>query len=303
MYGHKSSYGIVPLRGHIPPMPGAIGMPPLGIAGPIARSAVDLELALDVLMAPAQAERTAWSVQLPASRHEDLADFRVALWADQKSFSVDRRCLDAMHAFAQDLRRLGARVDEDARPEMDPAESDDLYVAMLFSTVSAGMPEEVLALTERVAADMKADPRSYPARIAKAVRFTHHEFLELTEKQAQLCVAWRRFFERYDVILCPIMPTVAFPHDQSGDGPGHVAQYTRSMLVDGRAIPYMNGLQWPGLATVANLPATALPTGRFIDGLPMGLQVVGPFLEDRTTLRFAQLAEAALGGFVPPHHG
>jgi amidase len=300
VYGHKSSYGIVPMRGHIPPMPGAITMPPLGIGGPIARSAADLELALDVLVAPAEAERTAWSVKIPPSRHEKLTDFRVALWADQKSFSVDRRCVDAMHEFARDLRRLGVRVDEDARPEFDPMESDDLYVELLFNTVSDGMPEEVLALTERVALDMKAEPRSYPARIAKAVRLTHHQFLALTEKQAQLRLAWRKFFERYDVILCPIMPTVAFPHDRSGEGPGHIAQYSRTTLVDGRPVPYMNGLQWPGLVTVANLPATAIPTGRFIEGMPMGLQVVGPFLEDRTTLRFARAAEQALGGFVPP---
>jgi amidase len=229
-----------------------------------------------------------------------LSDFRVALWADQKSFSVDRRCVDAMHEFAKDLQRAGVKVDEDARPEIDPLASDDLYVAMLFNTVSDGMPEEVLALTERVAADMKAAARSYPARIAKAVRFNHHEFLALAEEQAQLCLAWRRFFERYDVILCPIMPTVAFAHDQSGEGPGHIAQYSRTTLVDGRRVPYMNGLQWPGLVTVANLPATAIPTGRFIDGMPMGLQAIGPFLEDRTTLRFAQLAEQAVGGFVPP---
>ena len=300
VYGHKSSYGTVPLRGHIPPMPGTISVPPLGVGGPIARSAADLELALDVLMSPAQAERTGWSIKAPPGRHEKLADFRVALWADQKSFSIDRRCLDAMHAYAQDLRRLGVTVDENARPDFDPADSDDLYVAMLFSTVSEGMPEEVLALTERVAADMKADERSYPARIARAIRLTHHEFLALQEKQAQLCVAWRKFFERYDVILCPIMPTVAFAHDISGDGPGHIAQYSRSITVDGRATPYLNGLQWPGLVTVANLPATAIPTGRFIEAMPMGLQVVGPYLEDRTTLRFAQLAEQALGGYVPP---
>ena len=205
-----------------------------------------------------------------------------------------------MHALAQDLRDEGVRVDENARPEIDPWESDDLYVAMLFSTVSDGMPEEVLALTERVAADMKADARSHPARIAKAVRFTHHQFLALAEKQAQLCLAWRKFFERYDVILCPIMPTVAFRHDQSGEGPGHIAQYSRTTLIDGRPVPYMNGLQWPGLITVANLPATAIPSGRFIEGMPMGLQVVGPFLEDRTPLRFAQLVEQALSGFVPP---
>jgi amidase len=300
VYGHKSSYGIVPMRGHIPPMPGSIVPPPLGIGGPIARSASDLELALDALVAPAEAERAAWSVKIPASRHEKLSDFRVALWADQKSFSVDRRCVDAMHEFAQDLRRVGVRVDDDARPAIDPFESDDLYVAMLFSTVSEGMPGDVLSLTERVAAEMKAGPRSYPARVAKAVRFSHHQFLELAEKQAQLCLAWRKFFERYDVILCPIMPTVAFRHDQSGDGPGHISQYSRTTLVDGKPVPYMNGLQWPGLVTVANLPATAIPTGRFIDGMPMGLQVVGPFLEDRTTLRFAQLSEAALGGFTPP---
>ena len=120
------------------------------------------------------------------------------------------------------------------------------------------------------------------------------------QHQAQLCLAWRKFFERYDVILCPIMPTVAFPHDQSGEGPGHIAQYSRTTLVDGKPVPYLNGLQWPGLITVANLPATAIPTGRFIDGMPMGLQIVGPFLEDRTPLRFAQLAEAELGGYVPP---
>src|SRR5262249_10322549 len=300
VYGHKSSYGIVPLRGPIPPMPGTITQPPLGIGGPIARCAADLELALDVLVAPAEAERTAWSVNIPASRHEKLSDFRVALWADQKSFSVDRRCVEAMHAFAQDLRREGVQVDEHARPAIDPFVSDDLYVAMLFSTVSDGMPEDVLALTEKVAADMKAAARSYPARIAKAVHLNHHQFLALEEEQAKLCLAWRKFFERYDVVLCPIMPTVAFPHDHSGNGPGHIAQYSRTTLVDGQPVPYLNGLQWPGLITVANLPATAIPTGRRIDGMPMGLQMVGPYLEDRTTLRFAQLAEAALGGFVPP---
>jgi amidase len=288
VYGHKSSYGLVPVRGHIPPMPGELLAPPLGVAGPLARSAADLELALDVL-AP---------VPPGPSRHERLEDFRVALWADGSVFSADTRCLDAMRAYADDLRGLGVSVDEDARPDMDVRASDDLYVAMLFATISAGMPEEVLAVTE--AAGEGQDPAGYPARVAKAVRMTHHEFLALEERQLQLQAAWRRFFERYDLILCPVMPTVAFPHDHSGDGPGPVAQYLRTTLVDGATVPYMNGLQWPGLATVANLPATAIPTGRTVDGMPAGLQAVGPFAEDRTPVRFATLAERALGGSVPP---
>lgn len=300
VYGHKSSYNLVPIRGHIPPAPGALSMPALGVAGPIARSAADLELALDILAAPSGNDLTAWSVRVPPSRHERLADFRVALWADQKGYSVDRRCVEAMHAYADDLRKAGARVDEHARPEINVETSDDIYVAMLFSTVSDGMPEEILAQTERVARELDAGPRSYPTRIAKAVRLTHHEFLALQEQQQRLRRAWARFFESYDVILCPIMPTVAFPHDRSGAGPGHIAQYSRAATVDGKPVPYLNGLQWPGLVTVAHLPATALPTGRRIDGMPMGLQAVGPYLEDRTPIRFAQLAEQSLGGFVPP---
>jgi amidase len=300
VYGHKSSYNLVPLRGHIPPAPGALSRPALGVAGPIARSASDLELALDILAGPSSPDLTAWSVRVPPSRQERLTDFRVALWADQQAYSVDRRCVEAMHAYADDLRKAGARVDEHARPEIDVEASDDVYVAMLFSTVSDGMPEEILAQTERVARELNAGPRSYPTRIAKAVRLTHHEFLALEEQQQQLRRAWARFFERYDVILCPIMPTVAFAHDQSGTGPGHIAQYARSTVVDGRPVPYLNGLQWPGLVTVAHLPATAIPTGRRIDGMPLGLQAIGPYLEDRTPLRFAQLAGQALGGFVPP---
>ena len=288
IYGHKSSFGLVPVRGHIPPMPGELLAPPLGVAGPIARSAADLELALDVL-APAPPG---------PSRHERLEDFRVALWADGSVLSADGRCLDAMRAYADDLRGLGVTVDEEARPDIDVRASDDLYVAMLFAIISAGMPEEVLAVTE--AAGEGQDPAGYPARIAKAVRMTHHEFIVLQERQLQLQAAWGRFFERYDLILCPVMPTVAFPHDHSGDGPGPTAQYSRTTLVDGAPVPYMNGLQWPGLATVANLPATAIPTGRTVDGMPTGLQAVGPFGEDRTPLRFATLTERALGGSVPP---
>jgi len=300
VYGHKSSYGIVPTRGHIPPPPGTLATAPLNVGGPIARSAADLEMALDILVAPSAPDAAAWSIRLPAARRTRLGDFRVALWADQKAYSVDARCVEAMHAYADDLRRVGVAVDETARPEIDPWASDDLYVAMLFSVVCAGMPEEVLALTERVAADMRADARSYPARIARAVRTTYAESRMLLEQQQQLCRSWRRFFDSYDLIICPIMPTVAFPHDPSGSGPAHIAQYTRTVLVDGRPCPYLNGLQWPGLTTIAHLPATAVPIGRRIDGLPMGVQLIGPYLEDRTPLRFAQLVERALGGFVAP---
>jgi amidase len=300
VFGHKPSYGIVPMRGHIPPPPGGLYTIELGVAGPLARSAGDLELALDVLMAPADLERKAWSIRLPPPRHHRLRDFRVALWADSRSFAVDARCIEAMQAYAEDLRGLGVTVDDTARPALDPLATHALYIAMLFSVFSAGMPDDALRQFADAAAGLPADDQGYPARVARAIRLSHIEFMHLAEERERIFRIWRKFFERYDVVLCPVMPTVAFPHDTTGDELGHIAQYKRTTLVDGKPRPYMDGLQWPGLVTVANLPATAIPTGRFIDGLPMGVQVVAPYLEDRTSLRFAQLAEQALGGFVPP---
>ena len=300
VYGHKSSFGIVPMRGHIPPMPGAFTSPPLGIAGPIARAPEDLERALDVLAAPAELDHTAWSVKIPASRHERLDGFRVAVWADQTAYSVDSRYCAAIEGYARDLQAAGMHVDFTARPPIDPFASDDLYVAMLFRAISVGMDEAMLLEIERAAVHYGSNPRGYPERIARAVRMSHAEAELLREDQQRLCRQWARFFMEFDLILCPIVPTVAYRHDHSGRGSGHIAQYSRSLLVDGKAVPYMNGLQWPGVATVANLPATAIPTGRFIDGMPVGLQAIAPYLEDRTALRFAQLAAAAVGGFVAP---
>jgi amidase len=62
----------------------------------------------------------------------------------------------------------------------------------------------------------------------------------------------------------------------------------------------MDQLVWPGVATVPGLPATAVPIGRSADGLPIGVQIVGPAFEDHTPIAFATLLEREFGGFVPP---
>jgi amidase len=281
-------------------MPGNYVDPPLGVAGPMARDPRDLELMLDILAAPAELERRAWQIRIPPARHERLRDFRVVLVTDHTEFSADGQMLQAIAGFAQDLRIAGVAVDETARPEIDWASSDDLYVALLFRVLSVDMPDALLQLTERAVHDFDQGPRGYPARIAQAVRFSYAQTHALLEEQQRLCRVWARFFRDADIVLCPVMPTVAFPHDHSTSGPAHIAQYGRTHLVDGAKVPYMNGLQWPGLATIANLPATAIPTGRFVNGLPVGVQAIGPYLEDRTPIRFAQRVHEMLGGIKAP---
>lgn len=302
IYGHKPSQGIVPSRGHIPPSPGQFVRYELGVCGPLARSAQDLELAMDVLAAPDSLDQPAWRVAIPRSRHERLQDFRVALWADSDTFAVDSRCLAAIESYVQDLRRIGVKVDAQARPQIDFAAAFEIYLSTLLPIVGSGLPASAVEqLIDRAKAQPPDSP-TYVARAARALTMRHFEYIAVAERREQLCLRWRDFFSRYDLMICPVMPTAAYPHDHRGDEAGDpITTYdARSTIVDGRSCPYHHNLQWSAVATVADLPSTAAPTGHFIDGLPVGVQLIGPRLEDRTPLRFAQLVERELGGFKAP---
>jgi amidase len=112
--------------------------------------------------------------------------------------------------------------------------------------------------------------------------------------RARLREGWRDLFTEFDVVLCRVMPTPAFPHDHNPD------QWRRTIMIDGAGYNYGDQLVWAGIATAPGLPSTVLPIGRSEEGLPIGVQVLGPMYEDRTPLRFAEIMEQNFGGFEPP---
>jgi amidase len=282
VFGHKPTYGLVPLRGHIPPPPGMLTGPELGVAGPIARSARDLALLMNVLAEP-----------LPAPRHERLQDFRVGVWMGASVYRVDSAYRAALEAYIADLRAAGARIEEVALP-VDPIDSYETYLQVLFAIVGAPAPQEADAF-EAVASH---DETGIAAKLARYMRTSLGEWFALAEKRAHLMRAWAGYFHDYDLLLCPAVPVVAFPHMAEGTGV-HSDQLFRRITIDGEPAPYLD-FTWQGLALVANLPATVMPTGKFVGGLPTGLQIIGPHREDRTAIRFAELAERLAGAYVPP---
>jgi amidase len=282
VFGHKPTYGLVPVRGQIPPPPGMLSQPELGVAGPIARSAADLALLMSVLAEP-----------LPSPRRERLEDFRVGVWMGDGAYRVDSAYRAALEAYIGDLRRAGATIEEVALP-VDPHDSYETYLQVLFAIVGAPAPQEADAF-EALAAQ---DETGIAAKLARYMRSSLGEWFELAEKRAHLFRAWNAFFRDHDLLLCPAVPVVAFPHMAEGSGV-HSDQLFRRITIDGEPAPYLD-FTWQGLALVANLPATVMPVGKFVDGLPTGLQIIGPYREDRTNIRFAELAEQAAGAFVPP---
>lgn len=290
VYGHKPSYGMVPMRGHIPPPPGSLAVPDLAVAGPIARSAGDLELLLEVL-AGGGADSFPTPV-LAEARARRLQDFRIAVWLEDSAFPVDEQVAGPLRRTVEALRKAGAKVDEAARPALDLAENFDDYLRLLWPVTTAHLTGKAFARVQE--AGRRDAPDSMHAKLAHYSAASHREWLQVHERREQVRAKWQAFFRDFDVLLCPVGPVCAFAHDHSDD------LMARTVTVNGRPRWYWEQLAWIALATLAGLPATVAPVGRSENGLPVGVQIIGPSREDRTGIAFARALADLIGGFQPP---
>ncbi|MGQ9424458.1 amidase [Gilvimarinus sp. F26214L] len=297
--GHKPSYGIVPPRGHVPGPPGSRSKADIGVMGPLARTVDDLELALDLTAGPDPEEGVAWRLDLPEPRHRDLGSFRIAAWLDDDACPVDREIAGVLSDMIRTLQDAGAKIDQQARPEgVQFGESYDLYYQLLTGALGARMSERSFRKQAEIAAAAGPEDRSYRVRFARGATQSHNQWLQANERRMQLRHAWAQFFTRFDILLCPVTNSLPFPHDHSN--PVHA----RTLSINGQPTPYTDILAWVGLTGVVYLPVTVVPVGFSTSGLPVGVQIVGPYLEDRTCLEFARHLESLSGGFrAPPGYG
>jgi amidase len=291
VYGLKTTHGIVPMRGHIPGPPGTLSEDDLGVGGPMGRSAADLALGLDVLAGPSPSDAVAWRLELPPPRANRLADLRVGVWLEDPLGPVDAEVGDVLSNAVDAIAKTGARIDAKTRP-IDPREQHRTYAQLLNAVMGAGSPPEVLARAEAAAPTIPASEDSFSVNALRGLALRHREWLGLNERRARLRAQWASYFRDVDVMLCPIMPTAAFAHD-------HSEINTRTLIINGKAEPYFQ-LFWAGLAVNAYLPGAVAPAGRTRAGLPVGIQIVGAYLEDRTPVAAAALLADVLGGFTPP---
>ncbi len=291
VYGHKTTHSIVPMRGHIPGPPGVLAEGDLGVGGPMGRSAADLALGLGVLAGPDENDATAWRLALPPPRALRLADARVGVWLDDALGPVDGEVRDVLQTAVDAIAKAGAKIDAKTRP-IDSGAQHRTYVQLLNAVMAAGFPAEVLARMEAGAAALPASDDSTPANSLRGATLRHRDWLAMNERRAQLREQWASYFRGCDVLICPIMPTAAFPHD-------HREINARTMRINGKDESYFQ-LFWAGHAVNAYLPATVAPSGRTRSGLPVGIQIIGPYLEDLTPIAFAAQLADVLGGFTPP---
>jgi amidase len=291
VYGHRPSETAVPRPGAFPmgdlPNAGSV----MGVQGPLTRSAFDLELLFDVIAGPVVGEDAAWQLQLPAARHEELSDFRIAVMPEMPWVKPSVEMQAKVDELVQFLVGRGAKVVE-AMPVVDFEQYLNDYLCLLMVQTSAGQSREQ---REASAERMMSGESPGPLTIAQAKGFTLDAagYIGLLRRRELARAAWRSFFEDWDVLVGPTALDAAFPHQEG-------RQDGRILSVDGNEVPYMLNIVYPMWAIFAGQPSTAFPAGLNGAGLPLGLQAIGPYLGDRTPLRFAQLLEREWQGFQPP---
>jgi amidase len=292
VYGHKPTWGIVPRTGQS--LPWQTAPVDIDVVGPLARSADDLALALSVMAGPEPIEAAGWQLRLRAARQKRLRDFKVAFMPDAAGFPVDRDVGDRLQALADFLGRQRVRVDDRARPAIDTGEAWRVYVRLLRAATSDRQSDADFDKNVQIARDLAPDDERYFAWATRAAVLSHRDWLAANEARHRMGLAWARFFTTWDLLLCPVAGTAAFPHDQQGE------RHERTIVVNGRRVPVTDHLFWAGFSGACYLPSTAAPCGFTPAGLPVGVQIVGPQYGDLTCLAFARLLEREFQAFVPP---
>jgi amidase len=295
IFSHKPSIGLIPMRGagypDTPPIPIDDDLP---VLGPMARSAGDLALELSVLAGPDPLwGGIAYKLDLPPPRHQRLADYRVLVLTKHPLLKTANSVSSAVSDLADKLGKLGCQV-MTGHPDMpDLVRTTRVYIELLNAFFAADLTPEEAAQARAMTDNFAPDNLSLGATRLRGLTMSHAAWINTSRIRTNLRARWQALLLDVDAILCPPMPTVAFPHD-------HAPQLTRRIEIDGTNVPYQDQVAWSALATLIGLPATVMPIARSPEGLPIGVQIIGGYLSDRTTIAFAGLIEREMGGFTPP---
>ncbi len=295
VFAHKTSIDLIPQRGsgfpETPPLPVRGDM---AVTGPMARSATDLALALQVLAGPDEKlDGIGYKLAIPPPHHDKISDYKVLVLDRHPLCPTAESVRASVDGLADRLGKLGCNVRR-GHPELpDLARTTRNYCELLAASFAADLTPDRRLRYEAGASALSPDNLTISAAWLRGSTMSHAAWVNTSRVRTGLRARWQALFADIDVLLCPPMPTPAFPQDQSPHD-------TRKATIDGHIVDYDDQVAWCAPATPMGLPATVAPVAHSPDGLPIGVQIVGGYLNDLTTIAFAGHIEQAFGGFVPP---
>ena len=291
VFGHKPTWAIISGRGQA--LPGDHAPTDIAVVGPLARSAGDLRLALNILAGSDGPAARGWRLSLPEPRRHELRDYRVGILLSDPQAEVEQAYQDAIAELARWLEREGVAVELGAKPDFPTGEAMEVYTMLLRAATSKRLSDEMIAQAGEDLTRLPADAPPYRRRMLESHTMLHRDWLRWNDRRYELMASWEAWFESYDLLLCPAASSPAFLHDQAGE------RHERVISVNGRSQPVVDQLFWAGYPCGYYLPSTVAPIG-LAEGLPVGIQIVGRQYDDQTCLHMATLIEEGYYRFRSP---
>jgi len=292
VYGHRPTYGVTSMYGHIPGNPGERAIPDLSVSGCIARTAEDLELLFDVIKGGEYPDNKAISFDLPEYSEKELKDFKICAWLDDDFCPISSSLKQKYQKLIDDLKANGATIDC-KKPEGYSLE--EVYRYMRF--LSGGVVATGLTPVQRIVFSFVGKVLGLHKKGKLAVEWreyikgmvdSHRTWLIYDEQRAKLRHEYKQLFDKYDILLMPVAPWNAFVHN-------HKSVLSRRFMIDNKKRRYLEHIPWICIPTVMGFPASSIPIGMDEKGLPVSIQAVSGPYEDKKCFRFGKIIESIYG--------
>jgi amidase len=244
---------------------------------------------MELLGGPDAEDAVAWSWKLPPARGARLADYRIGFVLDDPRCPVSADVKEVLASSVRALGEAGARLEEGWPEGVDPGSQYETYRYLLSAFFAFILKDDKIETLRARLARPGAEHDEVRAWIDP-----HKHFQAANRSRMAARAAWQSYFRSHDAFLMPTSFVAAFAHDHS------TPQSARTLATSAGPRPYMELLFWISFATLTGLPATTAPVGLTRAGLPVGVQILGPYLEDATTIDVAARLADVSSGFRPP---
>src|SRR4029077_9846564 len=182
--GHKPTWGVVSGRAHA--LNARLSQADITVCGPLARGAEDLEIAMDVMAGPDDIDGRGWTLSLPRPKKKSLRDFKVGVMLSDTNAEVAHSVQSEIQKLADFLAKKKVKVSDKARPAIDTAELNDVYVRMLRATTSGRLSDEEFNHALRDVAALPDDDTGYFAQMQRGNTLSHRTWTQLNEKRHRM---------------------------------------------------------------------------------------------------------------------